>query len=95
MNGVLGQVEDIDREGGGVILDRGGHVHWLEGVRKPEELCGFREVLDLDGMGRRRTALCGGELCCEAVCEEIMCEGGSSWAKEIYEEGGADFAATA
>jgi hypothetical protein len=37
-----------------------------------EELCGFREVLDLGYMDRRQVAPCGGKLCCEEVCEEIM-----------------------
>ena len=46
MNGVIGQVEDIHPEGGGVVLDRGGNVHRLEGVRELEdELCRLREVL--------------------------------------------------
>jgi hypothetical protein len=46
MNGVIGQVEDIHPKGGGVVLDRGGNVQWLEGVRELEEkLCRLREVL--------------------------------------------------
>jgi hypothetical protein len=47
MNGVIGQVEDIHPEGGGVVLDRGGNVHSLEGVRESEdELSWFRKVLE-------------------------------------------------
>ena len=47
MNGIIGQVEDIHPEGGGVVLDRGGNVHWQEGVRELEdELCRLREVLE-------------------------------------------------
>jgi hypothetical protein len=34
MDGVMGKVEDIYPEGGGVTLDRGGVVEWLEGVRE-------------------------------------------------------------
>jgi hypothetical protein len=46
MNGVIGQVEDIHLEGGGVTLDPGGNVYWLEGVRElDDELGRFREVL--------------------------------------------------
>jgi hypothetical protein len=40
MNGVIGQVEDIHPEGGGVVLDRGGDVHGLEDVRKLEDELG-------------------------------------------------------
>jgi hypothetical protein len=29
MNGVIGQVEEYDREGGGVVLDRGEVIDWL------------------------------------------------------------------
>jgi hypothetical protein len=40
----------------------------FEGVGALEkELCGFREVLDLGGVGRREATACGGELGCEAV----------------------------
>jgi hypothetical protein len=37
MDGDIGQVEDIYPEGGGIILDRGGDVHWLDCVRKLQE----------------------------------------------------------
>jgi hypothetical protein len=54
MNGVIGQVEDIHPEGGGVVLDRGGNVHRLEGVRELEDELGrLREVLNHAlGVGR-------------------------------------------
>jgi hypothetical protein len=47
-------VEDIYPEGGGIPLDRGGSVHWLEGVRELEdEMYKFGEVLYLAwGRGR-------------------------------------------
>jgi hypothetical protein len=48
----------------------------------------------MGGMGRRLAALVGGELRCEAVGEEILNEGGSFEAMEIYEEGRAQFYAT-
>jgi hypothetical protein len=61
-----------------VVLDRGGLVDKLECVRELEaELHGFREVFDLGGVGRRRAAQVGGELCCEAVCEKILDECGN------------------
>jgi hypothetical protein len=37
MDRVIGQVDDIYPEGGGVTLDRGGNVHMLEGVRELED----------------------------------------------------------
>jgi hypothetical protein len=40
MDGFIGQVEDIYPEEGGVTLDRGGDVHWLECVRELEEELG-------------------------------------------------------
>jgi hypothetical protein len=47
MNGVIGQVEDIHPEGGGVVRDWGGNLHWLEGVRELEDELGrLREVLN-------------------------------------------------
>jgi hypothetical protein len=50
MDGVVGQVEDIYQEGGGVILDRGGNVDWLDRVRKlEEELDRLRQVFHLVG----------------------------------------------
>jgi hypothetical protein len=54
MIGVIGQVEDIHPEGGGVVLDRGGNVHGLEGVRELEDEHGrFKEVLNPAlGVGR-------------------------------------------
>jgi hypothetical protein len=54
MNGVIGQVEDIHLEGGGVVLDRGGNVHMLECVCElDDELGRLREVLNLAlGVGR-------------------------------------------
>jgi hypothetical protein len=54
MNGVIGQVEDVHPEGGGVVLDRGGNFHWLEGVRELEDEQGrLREVLNPAlGVGR-------------------------------------------
>jgi hypothetical protein len=54
MNGVIGQVEDIHPEGGGVVLDRCGNVHGREGVRELEdELRWLREVLNPAlGVGR-------------------------------------------
>jgi hypothetical protein len=70
MNGVMGLVEDINPKGGGVALDRGGFVNTLEGVRELEEKqCGFREVLDLGGWGRRLAGPCSSELIYEAVIE--------------------------
>jgi hypothetical protein len=57
---------------GGVILDWDGIGNTLEGVRKlEEELCGFREVLNLDGMSRRVAAPGGGNPIREAICEKI------------------------
>jgi hypothetical protein len=45
-------VEGSYPEGRRVLLDWDGLVHILEGVRDlEEELGGFREVLDLGGMG--------------------------------------------
>jgi hypothetical protein len=40
MNGVIGKVEDIHLEGGGVTLDRGGNVYMLECVRELEDELG-------------------------------------------------------
>jgi hypothetical protein len=54
MDEVIGQVEDIHREGGGVTLDRGGDVHWMECVLKlEEELDRLGQVLYMEG-GRSR-----------------------------------------
>jgi hypothetical protein len=79
----------------GVILDRGGFVDRLEGIRElEEELCGLWEVLDLGGLGWQRAGLGGGELRSEAVSEEFMYEGGYFRAKETDQEEGADFYAT-
>jgi hypothetical protein len=55
-----------------VILDRDGIGNTLEGVSKlEEELCEFREVLNLDGMSRRVAAPGGGNPIREAICEKI------------------------
>jgi hypothetical protein len=62
----------------------------LKGVREleeEEEVCGFREVLNLGSMGRRDAAPSGGEL----GCEEMLYKGGRLSAKEMDEEGGAEF----
>jgi hypothetical protein len=91
MNGVIGQVEDIYPEGGGITLDRGRVVYWLHGVRKLEEKLGrLREVLDMGGQGGRGEVSDGGELDREAVGEEVMYKGDSFWAGESYEDGGAN-----
>jgi hypothetical protein len=64
----------------------------LEGVRElKEDLCGFREVLDLGGHGRRVDASGGSDLSREAVGEKNMYRGVRLWAKEMNEEGGSDF----
>jgi hypothetical protein len=92
MNGVIGKVEDIYPEGGGLVRDREWVVNWLEGVReREEEMCRFREVFDLEGHGRRVGGPGRGELGREAVRKNIMHKGDSFWARETYEEGGADF----
>jgi hypothetical protein len=45
-------VEDTYPQGGGVTLDRGGVVHWLERIRElEEELDRFRHVFHLAGGG--------------------------------------------
>jgi hypothetical protein len=52
MDGVIGLVEDIYPEGGGVTLDRGGDVHSLDCVRKlEEELDRLGHVLHMAGAG--------------------------------------------
>jgi hypothetical protein len=54
MDGVIGKVEDIYQEGGGVALDRSGDVHSLDRVRKlEEELDRLGQVFHLAG-GRSR-----------------------------------------
>jgi hypothetical protein len=59
MNGVIGHVEDIHQEGGGVTLNMGGNVYRLEGVRELEDELGrFREVL-YPTRGRGRWGLSG------------------------------------
>jgi hypothetical protein len=61
MDGVIGQVEDIYPEGGGVALDRGGDVHRLDRVRKlEEELDRLGQVFHLAG-GRSRLGGSGGD----------------------------------
>jgi hypothetical protein len=73
MNEVIGQVEDIYPKRGGAIFDRGEVADGLEGVREvKEELSRLREVLDLDGLGRRRAAPGGNGFCGKAVGEEII-----------------------
>jgi hypothetical protein len=89
MDGVIRHVEDIYLERGGVIFYRGGLADGLAGVRElEEELCGFHDVLDMGCMGRRRAASCGGELCCEEVCEEVMSQAISFRVKDIHGKGG-------
>jgi hypothetical protein len=52
MLGVIGQVEDIYPQGGGVALDQGGDVNWLDRVHElEEELDRFRQVFRLAGGG--------------------------------------------
>jgi hypothetical protein len=47
MDGVIGEVEDINPPGGGVSFDRDWVIDWLEGVRDlKEELSRLREVFD-------------------------------------------------
>jgi hypothetical protein len=85
-------VEDIHSEGGGVVFDRDWVVDWLESVReREEELCSLREVLDLGGQVWREAVPSTGKLCREAVCKQIMYEGGSFWAKEMNGEERAEF----
>jgi hypothetical protein len=62
----------------------------LEGVRElEEEHCGFPEVLDLGGLGRRVATPGGGDLICEVVCEEFLYKDGRLRGIEMDEEGGA------
>jgi hypothetical protein len=65
MDGVIGQVEDIHPEGGGVTLDRCGDVHWLDRVRKlEEELECLGHVLHLAGGSSREGGSGGDDLDC-------------------------------
>jgi hypothetical protein len=51
MNGVIGQVEDIHPKGGGVVLDRDGNVHGLEGVRELKDEMGMLKEFHNPALG--------------------------------------------
>jgi hypothetical protein len=71
--GVIGQVENIYPQRGGVALDRSGFVHWLDRVRElEEELDQFKQVFHLAGGWGRQGGTGGDELDRKVRGEEVM-----------------------